>query len=110
MEQNESEEVNEKLFYFRNKAIVIHQFIIGAYIVLGLVMLYFQGNAGLLILLLFPAFIHYLAALGLKGNKPWGRTLSIIIGILLLFGFPFGTIFGGFLLYYLNVKEWNQKN
>ena len=98
------------LLIYRNKAIAIHKFIIAIYAIMGLVMWYFQGSPVMLFILAFPAFFHYIAKLGLEGNKPWGRTLSILIGIVLLFGFPFGTIFGVFLLYYLNKKEWNKEN
>jgi len=110
MEADKIESPTGNLLKYRNKAIGIHKFIIAIYAIFGFIMLYVQGSAVMLFILAFPAFIHYMAMLGLEGNKPWGRILSILIGIVLLFGFPFGTIFGVSLLYYLNKKEWHEKN
>ena len=108
MESNKAHEPNEKLLFFRKKVVGIHNFLIASYIVLGLTVLLFNGNVFVPIVLLFPAFIHYLAILGLKGNRLWGRTLSMFIAFFLLIAFPIGTIFGGFLLYYLTSKEWHE--
>ncbi|UHQ19730.1 hypothetical protein LVB87_00740 [Lysobacter sp. KIS68-7] len=41
---------------------------------------------------------HHLTAKGAKQSKPWARTSSIVISVLLLFGFPVGTLIGIYLL------------
>ena len=58
---------------------------------------------------LIPAVIHYLAILGLKKKKTWGRFLSMFLGIVLLFLFPIGTIAGLFILFQMFSKNWKQK-
>jgi hypothetical protein len=42
--------------------------------------------------------LHYLTARGAKESKPWARTSSMVISVLLLFGFPLGTLVGIYLL------------
>lgn len=42
-----------------------------------------------------------------KKNKQFGKVIGIIIGVVLLFVFPVGTIPGIFILYYL-VKGWKE--
>jgi hypothetical protein len=51
-----------------------------------------------LVLLTLPGFI---AAFGLLARKPWGRILGIVVGILALPGFPFGTFLGGYAIFVL---------
>lgn len=58
------------------------------------------------LLVSIPLFVHFSAAKGLRKNKPWARPVSIIIGILLLFGFPLGTILGFIILNQMLKKEW----
>jgi drug/metabolite transporter (DMT)-like permease len=41
---------------------------------------------------------HHLTAKGARESKPWARTSSIVISVLLLFGFPLGTLIGIYLL------------
>lgn len=55
-----------------------------------------------------PALVHFFAAKGLREKKGWARPLSIVIGILLLFGFPIGTICGVIILYQLLGKQWDN--
>ena len=43
-------------------------------------------------------FLHHYTAKGAREGKPWARTMSIVISILLLFGFPVGTLIGVYLL------------
>ena len=42
--------------------------------------------------------VHYLTARGAREAKPWARVSSIVISLLLLIGFPIGTIIGVYLL------------
>ena len=41
----------------------------------------------------FFSAIHFLAALGARDGKKWGRVMSRVIGAFLLLGFPIGTAF-----------------
>ena len=50
----------------------------------------------LVILAVFLA--HHLTAKGARENKPWARVTSIMISLVLLIGFPLGTIIGIYLL------------
>jgi hypothetical protein len=43
--------------------------------------------------------IHVLAASGSARLQPWARLVSLLMGVLLLFAFPIGTVFGIFLLW-----------
>ncbi len=47
------------------------------------------------------AGIGLLAGWGLLKLKEWARWLTIIFGILMLFGFPIGTIIGALIIWYL---------
>jgi len=49
--------------------------------------------------------IHYLTSVGAEKKAPWARGLSILLAILLLFGFPIGTVLGIILLSNNNWKE-----
>ena len=51
-------------------------------------------------LVLFTAVFlaHHFTAKGARESKPWARTSSIIISVLLLLGFPVGTLIGVYLL------------
>jgi hypothetical protein len=55
----------------------------------GLACLVVSGSIGL---------IHFYASKGARMGAPWGRTMSRVIGVLLLFGFPIGTAIGAFIL------------
>jgi hypothetical protein len=41
---------------------------------------------------------HHVTAKGARQSKPWARTSSIVISVLLLIGFPIGTLIGIYLL------------
>lgn len=53
--------------------------------------------------LLFPAFLFYLGG-AVKQHEPWARIVGIIYGVLLLSGFPIGTIVGIYLIWLLGFK------
>ena len=53
---------------------------------------------GLLIAISLPGII---AGIGLLKYRPWARILAIIIGVLHLLSFPFGTALGVYALYVL---------
>lgn len=71
------------------------------------------GGAGLKLsamlpgILFFSVFIgiHFLTSVGAEKKEPWARGLSIVLGILMLFGFPIGTILGVILL---TNNNWNE--
>jgi hypothetical protein len=43
---------------------------------------------------------HFAVGHAARRFKSWARVASVIMGVLLLFGFPIGTVVGGLLLYY----------
>ena len=51
------------------------------------------------------AFTHHAISIAAENGRPWARRASLAFGILLLFGFPIGTIIGGFLIY-LSSDPW----
>ena len=55
-----------------------------------------------IMLLSLPGVI---AGLGLLSFQPWARVLGIILGVLNLFNFPIGTVFGIYALYVLLDSE-----
>lgn len=72
-----------------------------------------QGGQHLEILLIFiPLALipYFFLTLGkaIKEHKDWGRIVGIIYGILLLFGFPLGTLLGGYILWCL-IKGWDDQ-
>jgi hypothetical protein len=57
------------------------------------------GAEGLLVLLaLVPAAMHLGLAWGARRRMAWARVGSSLVGVLMLFGFPIGTVIGYFLL------------
>lgn len=73
------------------------------------------GNASInKVFLLLPilglAVTHFWTASALVAGKNWARSLSIFIAVLLLFGFPLGTMFGVILLMRLFGPEWKAAN
>lgn len=53
--------------------------------------------------------VHWCAARGARQGKRWGRVLSSVIAVLLLFGFPIGTAAGIYLLVKLG-SNWQPQN
>ena len=73
-----------------------------------------QAEAGpivvvVIVLALIALFVFFQLALGaaIKRHEAWGRTVGIGYGVILLFGFPIGTIVGAYCLYCL-IKGWDQ--
>lgn len=54
----------------------------------------------LLVLLIFGGLfsLHHFTSRGARAKKPWARTTSLVIAVLMLFGFPLGTLIGIYLL------------
>jgi heme/copper-type cytochrome/quinol oxidase subunit 4 len=66
---------------------------------------------GVLILLAIFGTLPLLHALALKGvrqGRGWGRTLSRVLGVLLLFAIPIGTILGAFVLMRTGKTDWEH--
>jgi hypothetical protein len=61
---------------------------------------------GTLLPLLFV--IHVLGASGSSRLHPWARILSLVMGVLLLFAFPIGTVLGAILLW-ASWKPWVER-
>ncbi|MFZ6640098.1 hypothetical protein ACO0LL_10185 [Undibacterium sp. TC4M20W] len=49
--------------------------------------------------------IHFFTSVGAQKKEPWARGASIVLGILMLFGFPIGTILG---IVLLSNSNWNE--
>jgi hypothetical protein len=57
---------------------------------------------------LFLAILLHFTSKGLLKQKKWARIVTMILGILMLFGFPIGTIIG-VLLIYGTTKGWPEQ-
>lgn len=70
-----------------------------------------KGSAGAIVfMLLFMGalfFLHRATAAGAMECKPWARTVSLIIAILMLTGIPIGTLIGIYLL--INLSGWDEE-
>ena len=67
--------------------------------------------AGLVALSLVPAAVgvaHFYAMNGAESGKSYGRTISRIIGVFWLIGFPIGTILGIYVLIKTGDKHWRS--
>jgi hypothetical protein len=53
------------------------------------------------------SFIHYILMQGLKKESTFSRIGSIVYGVLIIFGFPLGTLFGIILIYSMT-KNWRK--
>jgi len=53
------------------------------------------------------ASLHYAAYRGVERSKWWARSISVMLGTVLLLGFPIGTAIGVYLLY-LSVGAWEK--
>ena len=100
------------------KTVRVHRILSFLYglIALLFVCLLFVGSAKvrLMYVFLFGIFggffaLHHFTARAALQRKPWARIVSIIMGIILLFGFPVGTIIGVLLLLYAR-KPWLVEN
>lgn len=59
------------------------------------------------LIITIPIFILILGK-SIKQHRDWARAAGIIYGILLLIGFPIGTIIGAYILWCL-IKGWDQE-
>lgn len=55
-----------------------------------------------------PLLLHGLALRGVRAGRRWGRNLSRVLGILLLFAVPIGTLLGAFVLMRTGKTDWEQ--
>lgn len=85
---------------------------VGIALAIGIPLVAQPGHAGdawklapLLLILLVPMLVLSIGA-AVKEHKPWGRVAGNIYGILLLFGFPIGTIAGVYVLW--NLTKWDE--
>ncbi len=74
-----------------------------------------SGKADIVSIIFYIVFIaiialHFKAYVEVKKGTQLGRTLSRILGFILLFGFPIGTLIGWMILGYANDKEWQPNN
>jgi hypothetical protein len=51
--------------------------------------------------------LHFAASRGVEHSKWWARVISVLLGTVLLIGFPIGTAIGGYLLY-LSLGAWEK--
>jgi len=94
--------------------VFMYMFVIIPPLVLAIMAFHHQWNIGLddvLVMCIFfiPALVQYLAIKGLVGGKAWGRVLSAMTAILMVFFFPVGTVVGIFMLSQLFRKDWRLK-
>ena len=64
------------------------------------------GGAILAIVGCFAWFQLFLGQ-SIKEHKDWARTVGIVLSVLQLFGFPIGTLVGGYVLWQL-IKGWDE--
>jgi lysylphosphatidylglycerol synthetase-like protein (DUF2156 family) len=57
-----------------------------------------SGAFVILLFFLVPLLFHFFIARGARERKSWARRASFGIGVLMLFGFPVGTMIGVYLL------------
>jgi len=60
-----------------------------------------------LLFLLIPGF-YLSVGKAIMEHKEWGRTVGIILGCLMLPGFPLGTLIGGYVLWCL-IQGWDRQ-
>jgi len=64
--------------------------------------------ASFMALLCMVVFLLYFCiGKAIQKHKGWGRTVGIIMGALMLFGFPIGTLIGAYILWCL-IKGWDE--
>jgi hypothetical protein len=68
---------------------------------------YPDSKAYLLLLTIILPIISLKLGKAIKEHKLWAYNVGIIYSIIMLFGFPLGTVIGVYILYYL-IKGWND--
>jgi len=74
------------------------------YVILVLLFAYLSiesGMWGASVLVGAIGVLHFLAYYGLNNNRGWGSALSGLLAVMLLLGFPIGTILGASILFYM---------
>lgn len=66
------------------------------------------GVAILLALFGTPFALHAIALSGVRNGRSWGRHLSRVLGVLLLFAVPIGTILGALMLMRTGKTDWQS--
>ena len=56
---------------------------------------------GVLVITALSCVLPFTVAHGLRRQKPWGRTLALVEGFLIILSFPIGTALGGYTFYVL---------
>ncbi|MDZ4074702.1 MAG: hypothetical protein U1E04_08125 [Hylemonella sp.] len=51
--------------------------------------------------------LHLVVAFGAKRKKSWARTMTNLIGVVMLFAFPIGTVIGGYLIW-TGAEKWGD--
>ena len=69
--------------------------VFGIYVLFDGVSPMFLSTSALLVLLVV---LHIAVGRGARARKPWARIASIVIGVLMLLGFPIGTLIGLYLI------------
>ena len=67
-------------------------------------------NLALIVLLVMFALAHVRAAIEVKYGTDYGRRLSRLLGIILLFSFPIGTAIGIYILIKTKAQYWQPYN
>ena len=55
-----------------------------------------------------PIGLHLCAAQGARKGAEWGKFVSRVLGVVLLIGFPIGTVLGGLVLVKTSAKDWQS--
>ena len=100
-----------------SKLVQIHRVLLVAYVAIWIIVTLFihfeKHESALHLSILFTAIFalpivgHFLAITGARRGTEWGRTLSKVIGVLLLIVIPFGAIIGIYMLK-LTGKAWQS--
>ena len=83
---------------------------------IAIIIPFFAGNRSLpdtlslipMISIAFLLILFFKIGTAIKEHQNWGRIAGIILAIIMLFGFPIGTIIGGYILWSL-IKKWDEK-
>lgn len=55
-----------------------------------------------------PIGLHLCAAQGARKGADWGKIVSRVLGVVLLIGFPIGTVLGSLILIKTSAKDWQS--